>query len=75
MTLAELKARQRQKVGDTGAPQPAGADFEAQANALLAEDWRGDPAGWAGRWAELAERAGWPCWGFPSWAVWAEEVE
>ena len=64
MTLVELKARQRQE---------AGSDFEGQANALLAEDWRVDPAGWARRWAALAERAGWPCWGM-SWRAWAEEV-
>ena len=28
---------------------------------------------WAQQWAELAERAGWPCWGM-SWREWAADV-
>ncbi|NLF00561.1 MAG: hypothetical protein GX601_06230 [Anaerolineales bacterium] len=63
-TLAELKARYRQE---------AGVDFEADAEALLAADWRADPAAWAQAWAALAERAGWPCWGM-SWRAWAGDV-
>ena len=73
MNLAELKARQRQKIGDSSTSQPAGSDIERQTNALLAEDWRADPAAWARAWAALAERAGWPCWGM-SWRAWAGDV-
>ena len=53
--------------------RPAAGPFEAEAEALLAEDWRADPAGWARRWAGLAQRAGWPCWG-KSWQEWADDV-
>ncbi len=47
-------------------------DFEAQAEALLA--CCDGSVSWARRWAVLAEAAGWPCYGFPSWAAWAADV-
>ncbi|NLF03093.1 MAG: hypothetical protein GX601_19190 [Anaerolineales bacterium] len=61
-------------IGDGSTTQPGGSDIERQAEALLSEDWRAAPTAWAQAWAALAERAGWPCYGFASWAAWAEDV-
>lgn len=45
--------------------------IENRADALLA---RGDSTPrWAQEWAELAEEAGWPCWGM-SWQEWVHDV-
>ena len=45
--------------------------FEAKAAELLERFGESDPATWAREWAELHDRWGLPCWGFPSWASWA----
>ena len=48
--------------------------FEVQAEALLARCADTDPATWAQEWAELHDRWGAPCFGFPTWAAWAADV-
>jgi len=30
---------------------------------------------WAKEWAKIHDQLGIVCWGFPSWAAWAEDVE
>ena len=47
-----------------------------EAETLLAhfEDFR-TGAAWAVSWANLAENARWPCYGFPGWGDWAKAVE
>jgi DNA primase len=51
----------------------AAPDLEAQATALLARC--DNLPHWAREWADLAERAGWPCWGFATWADWAADTD
>jgi len=47
-------------------------ELEAQAEALLSR-CDNSPA-WAREWADLHDRWGVACFGFPTWAAWAEDV-
>lgn len=46
-------------------------DIEAEAEQLL-QECDNSPE-WAEKWADLAQRAGWPCYGM-GWQEWAQDV-